>query len=63
LSWDIGVRKKPSAERGPNERIEIRQPHTMITPGVRQLMRDGAASTVVMGGFLIEPALAQAPPL
>jgi hypothetical protein len=50
LSWDIGVKKKPSAERGPNERIEIRQPHTMITPGVRQLTRDGAASRGVMGG-------------
>src|SRR6266849_6055820 len=48
FSWDIGVRKKPSAERGPNERIAIRQPHVMITPGVRQLLRDIAASTVVM---------------
>src|SRR5215471_13029563 len=48
LSCDIGVRKKPSAERGPNERIAIRQPQKMITPGVRQLKREGAASRVVM---------------
>src|SRR5215510_11090818 len=48
LSSDIGVKKKPSAERGPNERTAIRQPHTMITPGVRQLMREVAASRVVM---------------
>src|SRR5215831_4684649 len=48
FSCDIGVRKKPRAERGPNERIAIRQPHMMITPGVRQLARDVAASRVVM---------------
>src|SRR5215813_6443060 len=56
FSCDIGVRKKPSAERGPNERIAIRQPQTMITPGVRQLRREGAASRVVMdgGSWLLE---------
>src|SRR6516165_2396153 len=48
FSCDIGVRKKPSAERGPNERTAIRQPQMMITPGVRQLMREVAASSVVM---------------
>src|SRR6266849_7292130 len=48
FSADIGVRKKPSEERGPNDRIAIRQPHMMIMPGVRQLMRDVAASRVVM---------------
>src|SRR5229473_5842120 len=48
LSSDIGVKKKPSAERGPNERTAIRQPHMMITPGVRQLIREVAASRVVM---------------
>src|SRR5882672_8244404 len=48
FSADIGVKKKPSAERGPNERTAIRQPHMMITPGVRQLMREVAASSVVM---------------
>src|SRR5262249_32880941 len=48
FSWDMGVRKNPSAERGPNESVAIRQPHTMITPGVRQLMREVAGSRVVM---------------
>ena len=36
---DIGVRKKPKAERGPKPISEIRQPHTMMTAGVRQPMR------------------------
>src|SRR6516225_214345 len=59
FSCDIGVRKKPSAERGPNERIAIRQPQMMITPGVRQLTRDGAASRVVMDGISSPSALPQ----
>ena len=33
---DMGVRKKPKAERGPKPISEIRQPHTMMTAGVRQ---------------------------
>src|SRR5215467_14646050 len=37
LSLDIGVRKKPSAERGPKPMSEIRQPQTRITAGVRQV--------------------------
>src|SRR5215813_13111115 len=37
LSFDIGVRKKPSAERGPKPMSEIRQPQTRTTVGVRQL--------------------------
>jgi hypothetical protein len=36
LACDIGVRKKPSAERGPNAITEIKQPHMMMTSGVRQ---------------------------
>src|SRR5215468_644193 len=50
FSCDIGARKKPSADRGPNDRTAIRQPQTMITPGVRQLAREYAASRLVMGG-------------
>src|SRR5215510_8159691 len=33
---DIGVRNRPSAERGPKPNVLIRQPHTRITAGVRQ---------------------------
>src|SRR5215470_2352983 len=36
LAFDIGVRKKPSDDRGPNDNSEIRQPNPMITTGVRQ---------------------------
>jgi hypothetical protein len=32
----MGVRKKPKVARGPKLIIEIRQPHTTITTGVRQ---------------------------
>ena len=38
LSWDIGVRKKPSDARGPKLNSEIMQPHATITAGVRQPM-------------------------
>src|SRR5215475_397981 len=33
---DIGVRNRPSAERGPKPNVLIRQPHTKMTIGVRQ---------------------------
>src|SRR5262249_46793028 len=33
---DIGVRKKPSAERGPKLTSEMRQPHSTIRAGTRQ---------------------------
>src|SRR6266536_1899478 len=36
LACDIGVRKKPSVARGPKLIMEMRQPHTTITAGVRQ---------------------------
>src|SRR5262245_12527985 len=36
FACDRGVRKKPSAERGPNATIETRQPQIAITAGVRQ---------------------------
>ena len=36
LACDIGVRKKPSEERGPKLIIAIRQPQITITKGVRQ---------------------------
>src|SRR5262249_53135867 len=36
FAWDSGVRKKPSAERGPKATIETRQPQIAITAGVRQ---------------------------
>ena len=36
LACDIGVRKKPSAERGPKPISAIRQPQMTMTSGVRQ---------------------------
>ena len=33
---DIGVRKKPSVARGPKLIMEMRQPHSTMTTGVRQ---------------------------
>src|SRR5215471_1031493 len=36
LACDIGVRKKPSVARGPKLIMEMRQPHSTITSGVRQ---------------------------
>jgi len=36
LACDMGVRKKPSVARGPKLIMEMRQPHTTITSGVRQ---------------------------
>src|ERR1700731_3458162 len=67
FSTDMGVRKKPSAERGPNDRTAIRQPQMMITAGVRQLMRKDAdcMSRLAMGGgsgllkFAIDAWIAQ----
>src|SRR5262249_46026840 len=52
LSLDIGVRKKPSAERGPKPMSEIRQPQTRITAGVRQVAAwvGGAGVLPCMGG-------------
>src|SRR5215510_1563291 len=38
LACDIGVRKKPSVARGPKLIMEMRQPHSTITAGVRQPM-------------------------
>src|SRR6185503_14359498 len=49
-SWVIGCRKKPITERGPNVTIAIRQPHAMITAGVRQ-PRLGCAGAVVAMAF------------
>ena len=39
LACDIGVRKKPSEERGPKLIIAIRQPQMITTKGVRQPTR------------------------
>jgi len=36
LALDKGVRKKPSAERGPKATAAIKQPQTMTTAGVLQ---------------------------
>src|SRR5262245_16449903 len=36
LACDIGVRKKPRVARGPKLIMEMRQPHSTITAGVRQ---------------------------
>src|SRR5215813_8060196 len=35
FSCDIGVRKNPSDERGPNDRTEIRQPQIAMTATLR----------------------------
>src|SRR5712691_12776488 len=46
FAFDNGVRNKPNDERGPKPIIEIRQPQTTITAGVRQLaMRIGGIGT------------------
>jgi hypothetical protein len=37
LVCDIGLRKNPSDERGPKLISAIRQPHTMMTSGVRHV--------------------------
>src|SRR3954468_18569511 len=53
LACDRGVRKKPSAERGPNAAVETRQPQIAITAGVRQPMDGrGVAAGLVDMGFL-----------
>src|SRR5438874_12846616 len=49
LAFDSGVRKKPSAERGPNAIIAMRQPQTKITAGVRQVNGLAAVRVVIMG--------------
>src|SRR5262245_60278262 len=36
FTCDIGVRKKPSVARGPKLIMEMRQPHSTMTIGVRQ---------------------------
>ena len=36
FACDCGVRNKPSVERGPKLSMEMRQPHSTITTGVRQ---------------------------
>jgi len=36
LANDIGVRKKPSDERGPNDMSEIKQPQPTMNNGDRQ---------------------------
>jgi hypothetical protein len=43
---DIGVRKKPSEERGPKPNSPTRQPQTIITSGVRQPTDRIARTTV-----------------
>src|SRR5256885_3346044 len=48
FAWDMGVRKKPNAERGPKPSSEIRQPQRMITSGVRQPIERAAAEICVI---------------
>src|SRR5258705_13970232 len=52
FACDSGVRKKPSAERGPNATMETRQPQITITAGGRP-PGDGrfGGGGVVGGGF------------
>ncbi|MGA8652458.1 MAG: hypothetical protein WB677_17915 [Xanthobacteraceae bacterium] len=48
MAFDNGDRKKPSAERGPNASAAIRQPHMMMTAGVRQpAVLDATACDVI----------------
>src|SRR2546421_6244257 len=47
FAWDSGVKKKPSEERGPKLSTEIRQPHRMMTAGVRQDIGLAMAAGVV----------------
>ena len=49
FACDIGVRKKPKVERGPNPSSEIRQPQRMMTSGVRQPIARAAAAICVIG--------------
>src|ERR1044072_1419408 len=48
FACDIGVRKKPKVERGPNPSNEIKQPQRMTTSGVRQPTARAAAEICVM---------------
>src|SRR5262245_10646420 len=54
LACDIGVRKNPSDERGPNARADTRQPQSAMTSGARQLasgddMRRGGCGRTDVG--------------
>src|SRR5437764_7612890 len=51
----IGCRKKPITERGPKVRMAIRQPHAMITAGVRQTRLDCAGAVVAILSPLAQP--------
>src|SRR3569623_2064106 len=51
-NWDIGVRKKPSEERGPNPSSAITQPQTMMSAGVRQPAEDEGAALWADIGWL-----------
>src|SRR5258705_8970476 len=50
---DIGVRKKPKAERGPKPISEMRQPHRMMTAGVRHVIERAVAASWLMGHPLL----------
>src|SRR5579862_5663291 len=50
FSCDSGVRKNPSADRGPKESMEMAQPHTMMATGVRQVRDEGVACAEDIGG-------------
>ena len=53
----IGCRKKPKVERGPKVSMPIRQPHTTITSGVRQLPTPPArCKSSVVAAMQIPPA-------
>src|SRR5712692_6142901 len=48
FACDCGVRKKPSVARGPKLIMEMRQPHSTITTGVRQVTSLVAAGIVII---------------
>src|SRR5215510_11639560 len=64
LACDIGVRKKPSVARGPKLIMEMRQPHSTMTTGVRQpikpLALEGNEMAMCPESVLIESSSGEA---
>src|SRR5436305_9133284 len=49
FACDIGVRKKPNAERGAKPSSEMRHPHRMMIAGVRQPIERAVWAIWIMG--------------
>src|SRR5262245_58885659 len=68
LACDIGVRKNPSAERGPNDTTEIRQPQIATSATLRAVIagRIRSAMDISMASlkcYLVLSLLDQPPPV